>query len=673
MPTETLALPGRLLVLSRSADAMARQLDAGAAAAPLAPAQFAAMALADDVSTDEITPVPILTHYDDALGRFPYTGFQAGGTRPIAPGAVRAGGFSVTVAGRRYGKGSSREHSPRAEQLAGIRLVIAESFERIYRQNADNIGLFTATDLGLVARVAAGEAITVDELVAGRDPLAAAILRAGGLLRFGAAALVGAGVAGVAGRPPAAAAPRPLTLFEKIVGRHLLSTAATPAEPAPGDGAFVRADWRFIHEYYTGMAAHMLGQHASGRPVLHEPASIVVFEDHTSYVDESPAHLRGGLVPNVRAMVQAQRRFAEEHGLRMHRTLTEAEAAGNAGHDSAGPRSAGISHAMMSEYYALPGQLVVGTDSHTPHSGALGCVAFGVGTTDMANAFLTGAVRMTMPAVLRVELDGALPPGVTAKDAVLHLLAQPPIRAGAGVGKVFEFGGAAVRAMATDERATLTNMTAELGGFTGIVEPDAETLRFLRERRGVNLVLEPWMASDPGAAYAEHLRLDCSRLSPMVARPGDPGLGLALDTLEERVRIDIAYGGSCTAGKLEDFEHYHAVLAWAAARGLRVADGVTLYLQFGTTAVRDECAARGYLAAFEQVGARLLQPSCGACANCGPGSSTDAGQVTVSAINRNFPGRSGPGQVWLASPPTVAASAIAGELMSFEGLRNRLG
>jgi 3-isopropylmalate/(R)-2-methylmalate dehydratase large subunit len=157
----------------------------------------------------------------------------------------------------------------------------------------------------------------------------------------------------------------------------------------------------------------------------------------------------------------------------------------------------------------------------------------------------------------------------------------------------------------------------------------------------------------------------------MVARPGDPGLGVPLETLAKPVRVDIAYGGSCTAGKLEDFEHYHAVLAWAAARGLRVADGVTLYLQFGTTAVRDACAARGYLSAFEQVGARLLQPSCGACANCGPGSSTDAAQVTVSAINRNFPGRSGPGQVWLASPPTVAASAIAGELVSFAELRTR--
>lgn len=662
MASPTLDLPGRVLVLSRSAAAMAQQLMPGAVATGLA-----GIARADDVSTDEITPVAILSHCDDALGRFPYTGFQAGSATPIAPGAVRAGGFSVTVAGRRYGKGSSREHSPRAEHLAGIRLVIADSFERIYRQNADNIGLFTSTDLGLLPRIEAGEAISVDELVAGRDPLAAAILRAGGLLRFGAAMLAGVGAGLGAAQPPAAAVPGPRTLFRKIVDRHLLPTPVTPAHPVPGDGAFVRADWRFIHEYYTGMAAHLLRQHAGGRPVLREPGSIVVFEDHTSYVEESPAHQRGGLVPNVLAMVQAQRRFAQEQGLRMHRTLTESEAAAaGAAHDSAG-----ISHAMMAEHYALPGQLVVGTDSHTPHSGALGCVAFGVGTTDMANAFLTGAVRITLPPVLRVDLDGALPPGVTAKDAVLHLLAQPAIRGGAGVGKVFEFGGAAVHAMATDERATLTNMTAELGGFTGIVEPDAETQRFLRERRGVDVVIEPWMASDPGAVYADHLRLDCSALSPMVARPGDPGRGLPLDALPERVRIDIAYGGSCTAGKLEDFEHYHAVLAWAAARGLRVAEGVALYLQFGTTAVREECARRGYLAAFEAVGARLLQPSCGACANCGPGSSTDAGQVTVSAINRNFPGRSGPGQVWLASPPTVAASAIAGELLSFAGLRAR--
>ena len=645
----------RLLFLSRSGDAVRAQL------AGTQLARAAAGPLRDDISTDEITPVRILSHYDERLARFPYTGFTAeDGTRPVAAGAVQAGGFQVAVAGRRYGKGSSREHSPAAEKLAGIRLVIAESFERLYRQNADNIGLFTSTDFGLVERIRRGEAIRVEELVAGRDALAASILRSGGLLHFGQQHLRDASPA------PAQAGCDPRTLFEKIVQRHLLRTPVTPDAPAPGEGCFVRADWRFIHEYYTGMAAHMLHT-AFGQPLaLRDPASIVVFEDHTSYVDESPAHAGSPLLPNMHAMREAQRQFADAYGLRQHRTLTEEEA-----RNDDGSNVAGISHAMMAEHYALPGQLVAGTDSHTPHSGALGCVAFGVGTTDMANAFVTGAVRLTMPGVLRVELEGAMPAGVAAKDIVLHLLQLPAIRAGGGVGQVFEFGGPVLRALSTDERATLTNMTAELGGLTGIVEPDAETVRFLKERRGVDFPLEDWMRSDPGAAYSEVLRVDCGALSPMVARPGDPGQGIPLAQLRERVRVDIAYGGSCTAGKREDFDQYHAVLAWGLDHGLRVPAHVQLFLQYGTTAVRDYCVERGYDRTFAAAGARILQPSCGACANCGPGSSTDAGQVTVSAINRNFPGRSGPGQVWLASPATVMATALAGELSSWAQLQAR--
>ena len=652
----TLDLPGRILYLVDRPDAVAAQLTGQR------PTLAGVGTLRDDVSTDEITPVPILTHYDATLGRYPYTGFRVGGERPIGIDAVRHGGFSVTVAGKRYGKGSSREHSPAAEKLAGIRLVVAESFERIYRQNADNIGLFTSTDFGLVARIEAGAAIPIEELVQGRDALAAAILKSGGLLRFGQRFMRDIRPRADAHRDHTS----PRTLFEKIVARHALSTELTSATPNPGDGAFVRADWRFIHEYYTGMCAHMLDSTFGPSLELQDPASIVVFEDHTSYVAESPAHVGNGLVPNVVAMCRAQQAFAERHRLRMHRTLTDAEAAVDDGSNVAG-----ISHAMMAEHYALPGQLVVGTDSHTPHSGALGCVAFGVGTTDMANAFVTGAVRVTVPQSLRIQLDGRLPAGLTAKDVLLHLLALPAIRNGAGVGKVFEFAGPVVRALATDERATLTNMTAELGGFTGIVEPDEETVRFLAERRGAAFRIEPWMRSDPGARYTDVIRVDCSALTPMVARPGDPGNGVPLGDLSERACIDIAYGGSCTAGKREDFDHYHEVLAWAAERGLRVSPGVKLYLQFGTTAVRDYCRERGYLAAFEAVGAEILQPSCGACANCGPGSSTESEQVTVSAINRNFPGRSGPGQVWLASPPTVAASAIAGTLMSFAELRAR--
>ncbi|HXD42651.1 MAG TPA: aconitase family protein, partial [Ramlibacter sp.] len=228
-----------------------------------------------------------------------------------------------------------------------------------------------------------------------------------------------------------------------------------------------------------------------------------------------------------------------------------------------------------------------------------------------------------------------------------------------------------IQAMHIDERATLTNMVAEMGGFTGIVAPDAATLSFLKERRGVDFAIEPWMQSDEGAAYALEIALDCTGLSPMVAAPPDPGRGIPLAELGERPEVHIAYGGSCTAGKREDFDQYHAVLAWAAGRGLKVPDGLKLYLQYGTLAVQQYCVERGYLRAFDEVGAEMLSPGCGACAGGGPGSSLRADEVTVSAINRNFPGRSGPGKVWLASPATVAASAIAGELVSFDELRAR--
>jgi 3-isopropylmalate/(R)-2-methylmalate dehydratase large subunit len=179
------------------------------------------------------------------------------------------------------------------------------------------------------------------------------------------------------------------------------------------------------------------------------------------------------------------------------------------------------------------------------------------------------------------------------------------------------------------------------------------------------------MKSDPDAPYADRITLDCSTLTPMLAAPGDPGNGLKLAELGDPVRVDIAYAGSCTAGKREDFDQYHAVLRWAADRGLRVPDHVTLYLQFGTVDVREYCRKQGYLDAFRAVGAELLNPACGACAHCGPGVSTGPDQVTISAINRNFPGRSGPGKVWLASPMTVAASAIAGRILSFEELQAR--
>ncbi len=648
----TFQLSGRLLFLSTSAEIMQQQISGQNVSAK------EAGRLRDDVSTDEITPLPIMTNYDEKLGRYTYTGYKAGETFPFKTDSVRQGHFAVTIAGARYGKGSSREHSPAAEKLAGIKLVIAKSFERIYRQNADNIGLFTSTDLSLIDKLERGETITIEELVADRDALAAEILKCGGLLAFGQKYMQEISVA------PQPQTTNGKTLFEKIINQHWLKTPLTSATPSVGEGGFVRAERRFIHEYYTGMGVHQL--HSTfGKPVkLYEPESIVLFEDHTSYVTQSPAHIRGGFIQNVWAMRQAQRDFVADYKLHCHTTLTDEEALLDDGSNVAG-----ISHAMIAEHYALPGQVVVGTDSHTPHSGSLGCVAFGVGTTDMANAFVTGAVRITVPPVIKIELNGALKPGLTAKDVVLHLLALPDIKSGLAIGKVFEYTGPVTKAFSIDERATMTNMVAELGGFTGIVAPDEKTISFLKARRGIDFVVEPWMQSDPDAKYAEILQIDCSALEPLVARPGDPGNGMAVSALKEEIKIDIAYGGSCTAGKREDFDYYHSVFAWALEHGLNKPEHVALYLQFGTTAVRDYCIEKGYMPVFEKVGATMLQPSCGACGNCGPGSSDHVEQVTISAINRNFPGRSGPGAVWLGSPPTIAASAIMGRIISFDAMQ----
>lgn len=641
-------IAGRILFLSDDPD----KIDAQLAGTDLTREQ--AGALRDDISTDEIIPMTAMSYYDERLGHFPYTGFTAGGRQPIGKDAIKNSDFTIVVAGKRYGKGSSREHSVSAERLGGIRLVIAESFERIYRQNADNVGLLTSTDFSLIERIRRGEPIDIEEIIGPRDKLAAAIVRAGGLLRYGHSRM-----RSIAAPAAPARQAGPMTLTEKILARHVVATEDTGSELTPGQGAFVRADWRFIIEVYTGMATHMM--HAAfGRPVkLVEPETILAFAEHFSYIHKSPAHIAGNLVSQVGLVHDAHMAFAREYGVRNH------------GFQPGMDGSEGICHPMMIERYALPGQVVVGTDSHTPHSGAVGCLAFGVGTSDMANAMLTGAVRLTVPQSLKIRFDGELPAGLTAKDLVLHLLAHPSIRTGGGVGKVFEFGGPVVRALSTDERATLTNMTAELGGFAGIVEPDEETVRFLRERRGIDFQLEDWMRSDPGARYADEIVVDCTGMSPMVASPGDPGNGIPLDSLPEPVRIDIAYAGTCTGGKREDFDMYHQVLSWAMARGLNVASHVKLYLQFGTSAVRDYCVSRGYIDVFEKAGATLLQPGCGACANMGPGASSSKGQVSVSAQNRNFPGRSGPGSIWLASPSTVVASAIAGELISFERLRRR--
>ena len=612
----------------------------------------AASPLRDQISTDEITPAFICYHFDEKLGDFPYLGLKCGEAFPVKEGSVRAGGFAVSVAGKRRGKGSSREASPYAEWCAGIRLVIAESFERIYRQNCQNLGLLTSTDFGLIPRIRKGEAIPLAEFTAGLDPVTAEIVRRGGLFAYNAARLKGEVT------PPLPDyGPRPMTYAEKLLARHAVVDAATRrtglATVKPGDGLFVQADWRFSHEYVTPMAASFLEKALGADTPLRDPERILAFRDHLTFLHHSmkPEHRAKGLLTVAERLQPAQEAFCAKHGIRLHGELPD------------GSGSEGICHAILAERYACPGQVVVGTDSHTPHAGALGCLAFGVGTTDIACAWVTGDVRVTVPPTLRVRLKGRMRAGVSAKDLALHLLAMPLIRDGGALGHVIEYTGKGLLDLDTDERATLTNMAAEIGGFTGLVAPDEETVRFVKLRRGVDLVLEPWMRGDEEAVYAHTLDVDCGALGPMLARPGDPGNGLALADFAEDIPIDIAYLGSCTGGKREDLRRAFEVVQAAAQEGRRVPERVQFFVQCGSEDVRRFATEHGWIAAFEAVGAVVLGSSCGACINAGPGVSSQPDQVTISAINRNFPGRSGPGQMWLASPATVAASALAGRIV----------
>ena len=356
-----------------------------------------------------------------------------------------------------------------------------------------------------------------------------------------------------------------------------------------------------------------------------------------------------------------QEAFAAKHGLRLYGEVTRQGVVSG---------SEAICHNQVIDELALPGALVVGTDSHTTMAGAVGCLAFGIGSTDMANAWLTRDVRVKVPESVRIVLSGRLGPLVCAKDVMLKLLSLPYFKGGSAIGKVLEFSGPGLEKLSLDERATLTNMAVEASGFTGIIAADQVVVEALAALRGIDpgLIRERIVVADPGAEYAATLTIDLSEIAPMVALPSDPSNGLPVSELFGAVggpvKIDIAYGGSCTGGKAADMDLYASVLSRAHQTGRRVAPGVSLFIQVGSQRIRRHAEERGYLALFEAVGATLVEPSCGACIRAGPGVSSSPDQITISATNRNFPGRSGPGKVFLASPLTVAASAIAGEIVA---------
>lgn len=647
---------GRVLYLYEDLDLVQRQLDGEDIG------WLPEQKLIDNISTDEITPGWVCFYFDETLGEYSLVGLRGGRIQHLS---LKNGGFEVIVSGLSKGCGSSRETAPYSEMAAGIRLVIARSIEKIYGQNCQNIGLLTSTDFSLIEKIEAGEAIPMSAFAEGLDPVATDIVRHGGLFAYNRARLAGEV------RPPALQTPaRPMTLAEKIIAHHAIIDATTGQTGAvavqPGDAVFVRTGVRFSHDYTTAMAQASFKAALGDDAKVQDAGSIFAFRDHLTFLPQvmPEAHRKMGLDSKAADLATIQRGFCQEQGIRLYDEKAD------------GTGSEAICHNAVLEDLGLPGDIIVGTDSHTCTAGALGAFAFGVGSTDMANTWYTNDMRVGVPESVRIDLHGRLGSGVTAKDVMLYVMAFPYIRDGKAIGKVLEFGGPGVAFLSMDERATLTNMAVEAGATTGIIAADDVVLAHLatmREGFDPASVRGRLFDADPGATYAERFHVDLADLAMMVATPGDPRNGIPLGQLDAPVTIDIAYGGSCTGGKMADMDMYASVLRRALDQGLRVQPDVEFYIQFGSQRIKQYAADKGYLELFEAAGAHVIDPSCGACIKAGPGVSTRPDQVTVSAINRNFPGRSGPGQVYLASPLVVAASAVLGRIGSPDELVSNRG
>jgi 3-isopropylmalate/(R)-2-methylmalate dehydratase large subunit len=645
--------PGkRVLYLTKDPELIRRQLRGELV---LRMADLAPDDLLDDINTDAMTPAWVCFDWQpEAIAREAYAGVIVDGERVFPRDALAGGNFEVIVSGQRKGVGSSRETAAQAESFAGIRIAIAASFAPIHARNNINLGTLMA-GYDVLRRLEAGEGVPLEEFCRGVDPITREVIRAGGLFPFSKAL-----ARGEISLPPLATGPRPMTMAEKILARHVVGGAVAVR---PGDAVVVRVDRGYSHEFTTAQVhAFLEAEYGPGYRVEH-PERFAVFEDHLIYADEV-ARMRPFL-PKIEILRSLQREFQQRTGVRDY-----------SARDGVSP---GICHEVARTQMVEPGDFVQATDSHTCMGGANNALTWGVGTTEYAALVHSGFTQVEVPESIRFELVGKLAPNVTAKDLMLHILlrfAKPE----ATLNRVMEFTGPGVGTLSMDERATLANMATECTARSGIVAADEETFRWLAQWR-------PWLtdhdlerlrartvAPDDGAHYHGGVHtIDLARLAPMVAHPGDPDHGVPSDPTNGalvseigEVKIDIAYAGSCTAGKIDDLLYYHQVCKEAVAAGLRVAPGVEFIIQCGSREVEDFVRRHGFMETFEQAGVRLIRPGCGACIGCGPGVSETADQVTVSAINRNYKGRSGPGKLWLASPLTVAASAFAGRITAYE-------
>lgn len=445
----------------------------------------------------------------------------------------------------------------------------------------------------------------------------------------------------------------PRTLFDKIWDAHHVAQTANGA-------SLIAIDRVFLHER-TGAAA-LKSMAAAGRAVR-DPARVFAVMDHI--VDTRPGRGDGTLMEGGSAFITETRAAALAAGI----TLFDVN-----------DPDQGITHVISPELgIVLPGVTLVAPDSHTCTQGALGALAWGIGSSEAEHAMATGVLRLDRPKTMRVTYDGTLPPGVTAKDMALALLAAHG--AGGGAGHAVEFAGEAVRALDIEGRMTLCNMATEFSAMSGLVAPDDKTFAYLAGRRHAPARFdEPYWAAlstDEGAAFDREIVIDASTLAPMVSWGTSPGHAMPVDGTvpqgPERAHeyigleagaallgtpIDVAFIGSCTNARLSDLRR-----AAALVKGRHVSPAIRKAMVVpGSSTVKRAAEAEGLDRVFTEAGFEWRESGCSLCFFAG-GERFPDGARTISSTNRNFEGRQGPGiRTHIASPETVIASAIAGAI-----------
>ena len=611
--------------------------------------------LLDDINTDVMTPAWVcFDHEPSEIAENAYAGLLHGGRRVFESRALKDGGFEVIVSGHRKGTGSSRETAPQCERWSGIRIVIAESFAPIHERNNLNLGQLMGNH-SMLERLQNGESIPLSEFTSGYDPISRLILESGGILPFAKKLK-----SGEIELPSNVCEERPMNMVEKMIASKLLSRDESPQFVKPGDAVLAQVDGGYSHEFTTAQVHTFLSEEYGDDYSLPNPSKFAVFEDHLLYATGVDRFSRfEGKIQTLRDM---QVSFQIHTGVRDYSAV--------------GGISPGICHQVAREEFIDVGDFIQATDSHTCMGGASNALAYGVGSTEYANLVHNQFSFVNVPESIRFELIGELDPGCTAKDVILHILWKYAANSET-LDRSMEFGGPGLASLSMDERATLCNMATECSAKTGICEADDRTVDWLLKKRPdltEEGIRNSFVSPDEGAYYdgGTH-EINLSEIRPMVAHPGNPDEGVPSDPTNGAyiaeigdVSIDIAYAGSCTAGKDDDFSFYAMVCEAALEAGLRVADGVDCYIQFGSKSVKDLSEERGWTKTFEEAGVKLIDPGCGACIGAGPGVSEDSEQVTVSAINRNFQGRSGPGKLYLASPLTVMTSAFTGKITAWK-------